>query len=133
MDLFSIVKRIEPGHYMMAAIVLLLIALSGSKYYQHVRPGEYDIFAQCIAKSGATFYGAHWCPHCAAQKEMFGNSADQLPYVECAEPKSDAPRAICTEAKIRSYPTWVLGDGTRLEGTQTLARLADETACNLPQ
>ncbi|MFH1400946.1 MAG: hypothetical protein ABIH41_05485, partial [Nanoarchaeota archaeon] len=33
-----------------------------------------DDFARCLTQSGATMYGASWCPHCNDQKEMFGSS-----------------------------------------------------------
>jgi len=38
--------------------------------------GTYDTLAQCIADSGAKFYGAFWCPHCQNQKQAFGSAAN---------------------------------------------------------
>jgi glutaredoxin len=29
-------------------------------------------------------FGASWCPHCAAQKKLFGKSIKSVPYFECA-------------------------------------------------
>src|ERR1035437_6515709 len=77
-------------------------------------PGKYDTFAQCIKDSGATFYGAFWCPHCQAQKKLFGTSAKLLPYVECSTPDATGQLQICIDKKITGYPTWELKDGTRI-------------------
>jgi hypothetical protein len=94
--------------------------------------GQYDAFAQCIKDSGATFYGAFWCPHCQAQKKMFGASAKLLPYVECStlDGKSQVP--ACTEKGVSSYPTWEFADGSRLTGEVPLTQLAEKTGCVLP-
>src|ERR1700677_3533911 len=61
-------------------------ALAIYTYIQNMPPpnGKYDAFAQCIANTSTTFYGAWWCPHCQAQKTEFGDAAKYLPYVECA-------------------------------------------------
>ena len=41
-------------------------------------------FATCLTENGATMYGAEWCGHCKAQKEMFGEAAfEKVDYVEC--------------------------------------------------
>jgi hypothetical protein len=75
-----------------------------------------------LRQVGAVFYGAWWCPACFQQKNLFGKEAGgRLPYVECA--KSDAGRRSCEAAGIRVYPTWILGDGRRVEGVQSLESL----------
>lgn len=95
-------------------------------------PGKYDAFASCIAGSGTTFYGAFWCPHCAAQKDLFGSSADLLPYVECSLPDKTGQTQVCIDAKVQSYPTWQFPDGSRLSGEVSLKGLAEKTGCELP-
>ena len=97
------------------------------------KPGKFDGFASCIKNSGATFYGAFWCPHCQKQKAMFGSSAKLLPYIECSTPDGKNQLPICTEAGVKGYPTWQFPDGTRESGEIALARLAEKTACKLPQ
>ncbi|MDR7416893.1 MAG: vitamin K epoxide reductase family protein [Armatimonadota bacterium] len=79
--------------------------------------------ARHLAASGAKFYGAYWCPHCAEQKRMFGEAARYLPYVEC-DPRSPEgnPRA-CEAAGVRAYPTWIIR-GRRYEGVIPLEELA---------
>jgi glutaredoxin len=91
-----------------------------------------DEFAQCLAKKGATMYGASWCPYCKAQLKAFGSAAQHLQYVECAEQGSEIQTADCTGANITSYPTWEFGDGSRLTGNVTLERLGKKTGCHLP-
>jgi uncharacterized membrane protein len=79
--------------------------------------------AKHLAATGAKFYGAYWCPHCAEQKRMFGEAARYLPYVECdpRSPEGD-PRA-CAAAGVRAYPTWIIR-GRRYEGVIPLEELA---------
>jgi thiol-disulfide isomerase/thioredoxin len=102
-------------------------------------PGKYDVFAQCLKDKGAVFYGAFWCPHCQAQKKLFGSSAKLLPYVECSTADAQGQLQICTDKKIQSYPTWELADGTRIPDDSPdgagvkLETLAAKTGCVLPQ
>lgn len=81
--------------------------------------------AQHLKDTGATFYGAWWCPHCHDQKQLFGKEATEtiVPYIECSNPDRSGPTAACEEAKVESYPTWEIG-GTRVTGTQSLEQLA---------
>ncbi len=77
-----------------------------------------------LTKEGAKFYGAHWCPRCGEQKAVFKASADRLPYVECSSGgRGSAQTKACVEAKVRSYPTWVIGKH-RFTGLQTPKALA---------
>ena len=100
-------------------------------------PGKYDTFAQCLKDKGAVFYGAFWCPHCQAQKKLFGSSEKYLPYVECSTPDGSGQVKECADKKIEGYPTWILADGTRLQDENTagvsLATLSAKTSCPLPQ
>lgn len=91
--------------------------------------GENLPLAQCLAEKGAIFYGAFWCPHCRSQKTLFGDAASALPYVECSTPDGRGQTPRCTEAGIESYPTWVFADGSRLNGSQSLATLAERAGC----
>ena len=95
--------------------------------------GKYDTFAQCLKDKGASFYGAFWCPHCQAQKKLFGKSVKLLPYVECSTPDANGQTQICIDKKISGYPTWEFADGTRLNGEIPLEQLAEKTSCILPE
>lgn len=95
-------------------------------------PSKLDGFAQCLKTSGAEFYGAFWCPHCQAQKALFGSSEKYVPYIECSNPDNTQTQ-ICIDKKIESYPTWIFKDGSILSGELPLATLAEKTQCVLPQ
>jgi uncharacterized membrane protein len=82
--------------------------------------------AEYVAASGAVFYGASWCPHCQEQKALFGASQDRLPYVECSPsgPRG-AAASSCIAAGVRTYPTWVFPDGSRVSEVIPVRELAD--------
>lgn len=93
-----------------AAIIILAVTIANKK--PKVATAT-DTFAQCIADSGTTFYGAFWCPHCNEQKVMFSKSAKLLPYQECSQ-ANRKQNSLCTEKQIESYPTWVFPDGIKI-------------------
>lgn len=105
-------------------IVLLFLTACGSS--------PYDTFAQCLTDKNSTVYGAFWCPHCARQKELFGNSFEKVNYVECSLPDKSGQTEACISANITSYPTWEFSNGERVQGVQTLQQLAQKSSCTLP-
>ncbi len=109
--------------FIITAFLALLAACSGG--------GKYDAFAQCLTDNDATFYGAYWCPHCAAQKELLGNSMEFITYVECSLPNKAGQTVVCQKANITSYPTWEFADGERVTGVMQLADLAEKTGCEI--
>ena len=113
-------------------VVVIVLATIGSVVWYESVPGKYDSFAECVTKSGATFYGAFWCPHCQAQKAMFGKSVDRLPYVECSTPDGSNQTQVCIDKGIQEYPTWYFGNGASTTGVVTLDQLSHETGCALP-
>ena len=118
------------------AVVAVAITIGGLVYWSYSetnKPSVYSEFAQCIADSGAKFYGAFWCTHCQSQKKMFGSAAKLLPYIECSTPDAKSLFPICTEKKIESFPTWDFADGSRQTGEMQLSALAEKTKCVLPQ
>ncbi|MFA6520393.1 MAG: hypothetical protein WCT44_02165 [Candidatus Paceibacterota bacterium] len=96
-------------------------------------PGKYDEFATCLKDKGAVFYGAYWCPHCQSQKKLFGSSQKLIPYVECSTANGQGQLPVCTDKKIEGYPTWEFADGSRMNGEIPLQKLAEKTACVLPE
>ena len=93
---------------------LLAIGIIGaviSNKYSSNTPGIYDQFAQCLSDNGAKFYGAFWCPHCQAEKKLFGNSVKLLPYIECSTLSGNDQTQICKDNKIESYPSWNFKNG----------------------
>jgi len=88
---------------------------------------ELVAFGQCLAAKGATMYGAYSCRYCQNEKKTLGDAFKEVTYVECTK-----ETALCTEKKITGYPTWILADGTRLEGEQGITGLARATGCAIP-
>ena len=115
-------------------ILLLVLVVAGVVWLIKTpgKSGKLDSFATCIADSGATFFGAFWCPHCQNQKAMFGSSAKYLPYKECSTPDGRGQLPVCTDAGVTTYPTWEFADGTRESGEVSLERLSELSNCPLP-
>ncbi len=88
--------------------------------------------ADHLAATGSVMYGAYWCPHCADQKELFQQAADQMPYVECAADGDNAQPELCQQKGIQAYPTWEIGGQLHL-GVQSLNELATMTGFEVPQ
>jgi uncharacterized membrane protein len=109
--------------------VVLVVALH--LYYSGVferAPAPEDPYLKGLAihlkTSGAKFFGASWCPVCNRQKELFGSSAERLPYVECTPGGQGTPLAPqCQLNGVQSFPTWLVG-GQRNVGFLPVADLA---------
>lgn len=130
----------KPFNNILLLALVIVIAALGYWYYDKQKPGDLDQFAQCLGDKGAKFYGAFWCPHCQAQKALFGKSKDKLPYVECSTSDSKGQTKECADKGIQSYPTWsfpiVSTTSTSTEefisGEQTLQALSEKTGCVVP-
>lgn len=117
----------------LGGIVLVVVLFVGAGFFVSAQPGKLDGFSQCLKDKGAVFYGAFWCPHCQAQKALFGRSTKFLPYVECSTPNGQDQFQICKDKKVESYPTWEFTSGERVSGEMSLEALAEKTGCALPQ
>ena len=86
--------------------------------------------AKCLTEKGVKFYGTYWCGWCKKQKELFGEAAKYLPYVEC-DPKRATKEelAMCKEANVSSIPDWRFPDGRRELGLQPLEKLVEFSGC----
>ncbi|MFN6540840.1 MAG: vitamin K epoxide reductase family protein [Nostoc sp. EkiNYC01] len=89
--------------------------------------------AQHLKQAGVKMYGAYWCPHCHAQKQLFGQEAfGQIDYIEC-DPKGKNPQTDrCQAAKVKGYPTWEI-NGQSYSGTQSLEKLAELSGYSKPR
>jgi hypothetical protein len=112
-------------------IGLVIIVIVGLFVFQRVQPGAHDELAQCLREKGTFFYGAFWCPACAEQKSVFGNSERLLPYIECSTPNRQGQTQICIDEEITSYPTWEFPDETRQTGVLQPSQLAKLSGCEL--
>ncbi len=111
-------------------VVAALIIFAVAKQSVVVNP-KTDAFAQCLTDHGVKMFGAWWCPHCKAQKELFGSSFSKINYTECSDPGSNDMNQTCKDAGIEGYPTWQFKDGTRVSGEQTLEDLGKKAECTL--
>ena len=116
-------------------VLIIVIVIGGIIWLVRTpgKPGKLDAFASCLKESGATYYGAFWCPNCKNQEDLFGRSASLLPRVECSTPDSRGQLQVCQDASITGYPTWEFADGTRQSGSLPLERLSEATGCPLPE
>lgn len=89
--------------------------------------------AKHLKKMGAKYYGVWWCPHCYAQKQLFGKEAwRSINAIEC-DPRGVNPKTqLCRAAKIEGFPTWEI-KGKLYVGTQSLERLANITEYKGPR
>jgi len=113
--------------------IAIVVAFAAAYYFLwHRHNSRLDAFAKCLTVKQAKMYGAFWCPHCEEQREKFGSSVDYIPYIECGIKGSKGIAAVCTDAGIKRFPTWIFVDGTRVEGAHELDFLSRETGCALP-
>lgn len=87
--------------------------------------------AEALADAQVKFYGAAWCPVCTAQKELFEDGAQLLPFIEVTNPDRTL-NSVGQSNNIDTFPTWVFADGTRLEGLQSLKVLAAAAGIEIP-
>ncbi|MFI5399878.1 MAG: vitamin K epoxide reductase family protein [SAR324 cluster bacterium] len=114
----------------LAAALVLLLHLHYSGVFSSAAGPEDPYLrglAERLKESGATFYGASWCPHCQEQKAEFGPAADRLPYVECSPDGPNAPFApACVAQGVDTYPTWIFPT-ERHVGVLSIEELAQRT------
>ncbi len=89
-------------------------------------------FAKALTDSGTRYFGAAWCPHCTAQKELFQDGGKYLPFIEVTKPDRTKNQVGIDEGIIE-YPTWEFPDGSRVTGEQTLQTLSQRSGVAIPQ
>lgn len=121
-------KARQPKFRHVAALAPLLVLVAASPAL--AGPG---LLADCLKRSGAVFYDAHWCGNCRKQEKLFRGYANRLAKVACyRQGDSDNMRRQCRDADVRSFPTWVFGDGSRRSGMLPLTELARLSGCPAP-
>ena len=106
-------------------IVIAMIIYVIWYYSRNESSGDKKDLASCLKNKGAKFYGASYCSHCNKQKQMFGDDAKNLPYIECETPKNPE----CASANITGYPTWVFPNGKTTTGALTIEQLKEYSGC----
>lgn len=140
------VKHSKKAYVIFGIIIGVLVLIFISQFFLRSNPtgdtttttytnngveGQYDALAKCLTQKGAVFYGAGWCPHCSAQKEMFGSSMQYVNYVQCqGASRSDPFPQACIDANIEAFPTWII-NGKQYLGSQTAQVLADTAGCTI--
>jgi thiol-disulfide isomerase/thioredoxin len=116
------------------ASVLVVMCFSAVSFGAAGKPANLDGFAHCLGHKKAVMYGAFYCEHCKEQKDLFGDSAQYLPYVECVEKGTRKVTEQCKTLAIRRTPTWIFEEsGERVDGkVLSLQDLSQKTGCKLP-
>jgi len=79
--------------------------------------------AKHLRTKGAVMYGSYKCPHCNAQKALFGGASRYVEYVECDPSGKDAKPTVCFSRGITNFPTWEI-NGKYYEGAKSLQELS---------
>lgn len=108
--------------------ILLLGACKGEPV-----DGQYAEVAQCLTDKGVKMYGAFWCPHCAEQKERFGDDFRYITYIECDDRDPAGDSEACRAAGVQNYPTWTFPGQEKEVGTQDPLALANKANCDIPE
>lgn len=102
-------KTIAINHSIVLAAVLGTMHVAQSGMLVRPEDPRLKALAEHMDLRGVKFYGASWCPTCQEQKDLFGRSAERLPYVECSpNGRTGAVAFECVSANIAGYPTWVI-------------------------
>ncbi len=107
-----------------AVVIIALLHAYYSGLFQPAEDPKLKALATHLDETDAKFYGAYWCPNCNEQKELFGASADRLPYVECTPDGRNGVMAfVCISKEIEGYPTWII-NGRHHQGVLQPEQLA---------
>ena len=77
---------------------------------------------ECIA-SKAVLYVSKTCGHCAAQKELLGESISEFEIIDCTT-NYDA----CATENIMVVPTWII-NGEKYTGKRSVTQLKELAGC----
>ena len=88
--------------------------------------------ANCLTEKGVRFFGTAECPWCTEQKELFGQSAELLPYIECSlDVATEEELAMCREANVEGVPDWRFPGQEPVTGMQSIQRIAELSGCEI--
>ncbi|MCL5410477.1 MAG: hypothetical protein M1324_01330 [Patescibacteria group bacterium] len=89
-----------------------------------IKSGDYvERLAKYMSDKGMVLYGSYQSFDSKNQKELFGEAAKYLDYVECDASGLSSNPDECIAQKINSYPTWLF-EGKQYVGKKSLAELA---------
>jgi len=113
----------------MLGLVILPVIIWAKLSFRPETAGEYDSLAKCLTEKNVVMYGAYNCSHCQAQKRAFGDSWQYVTYVECSIVGLSEQAQACIDAGVNVYPTWIFGNGEKLESEVNLKQLAIKSEC----
>jgi len=109
-------------------VVVVIILLIGAVSFlwisrtQDIPGTTSEATAICIAEN-SIMYGTEWCSYCNMQKNMFGENADLLNFVDC-----DTNKEVCIDAGVKVFPTWVINNEL-YTGVRSEEELMELTGC----
>lgn len=126
--------KLSSFHTAVLTVCILLVVVVGSSAFQsdsfdfqdegELTANSFQLgLAKHLRQNGARMYGSYKCPHCNAQKALFGDASKYVDYVECDPEGPDTRSQVCFSRGIMSYPTWEI-NGRYYEGAKSLPDLA---------
>lgn len=106
-----------------AGIILIVILFATIILFGFEKPVVEESTAKCIGEH-SILYTQNGCSHCIETLELFGEYKSYLIIVDCLEDME-----LCSEHGIESTPTWILYNGTRIEGYRSMQELKDSMGC----
>ncbi len=98
---------------------------------------DYSDFTKCMYDEGVRMYGSFKCGICAKQRQLLGDSFEQINEIEC-HPQGENPQTqLCVDKKIDGTPTWILEpngvEQQRKEGFMSIKNLEDFSGCEFEE
>ncbi len=109
-----------------AIATIAMMASAWIAFTTYFKPsyGVSEEFAKCLSEKGFVMAGTMECPACQKQRALFGKSFEFINFKDC-----DRESEWCESNGIISYPTWVLPDGKKVRGVQTIKPLSVLSGC----
>ncbi len=108
--------------WVLVGVVVAIIVVIFLINYAKSNGNHDDTVMKCIA-SKTVLYVSKTCGHCAAQKELLGESIGYFEVIDCTT-NYDA----CATENIMAVPTWVI-DGEKHTGKRSVTQLKELTGC----
>ena len=101
-----------------AVVVIAIIIIKYPTTAQNI-----DCDATCCIGENSVIVALKSCGACNKQKELFGDSAEDLNIVYCEDDNQ-----FCIDNDIRSVPTWIINN-EKYVGVQSIDKLKELTGC----
>lgn len=118
----NVEESFKKTNYITIGIVIAVIILA---YFliNKPKPETPEAVAKCIGEK-SIFYSQEGCIHCINQKKLFGENVKFLNIYDCT-----SNWTYCEEKGITGTPTWILFNGTIIEGKREINYLANAMEC----